>query len=126
MAEDDGERIFVCGCGCSTFELYEGGEAGCAICGTIADTDGSWFRKPPEVPERDDPPMSDVQGNGCVDFARHRVKTLAAKENAKLFVVALDDGAVSIWADYASEDQRAWMLERLVVAQDLIKAQKVK
>lgn len=94
------------------------------MCGNEADFEGDWY-KAPDAPIREDPPVFDVQGNGSVSFAKARVRTLANSPDAKMLVLACEGGAVTVWADYETEEQRKWMLERLEHAADMIRAQRI-
>ena len=110
-------RIWVCACGCSTFELFEDGEAKCAICGTQPET-GGWS-VPETKAEYDGDPIKDVSGNGSVEFARARVRKLASQEDALLLIVASEDG-VTVWSAAETAEQRDWVRERISQAADIV------
>lgn len=118
-------RIWVCGCGCCSFELLEDGTSQCSLCGDQTER-GSWYVEKPDAAETAESPIRDVNGNGSVSFAKHRLRSLATQDDARMMVIALDGGSVSVWADYVTDDQRAWMLERLEIAADIIKKQQVR
>jgi hypothetical protein len=115
-------RIWVCGCGCSTFELVENGTARCAACGDNADVDGSgWLKTEAESHLDPGETFRDVQANGCIDFARKRVANAAREENAALIVVGFRDGTVTAWSEAETKKQMKWVRRKLRIASDLFK-----
>jgi len=121
-AEAGGDRIAVCGCGCSTFELYEGGGVVCASCSVGFDGISSWYRIKPDVPESDGSVFRNVRGNGSVSFARERIRRLATADDNAMLVVVNASGEVSTWCAAETRKQKRWALKRLRAAKKLIEA----
>ena len=114
-------RVWVCNCGCSTFELYDDETHACSACGTRSDNEGRWFTPPDDAPETDDEPFRDVHGNGSTEFARRRLQQMASDDDAALLVVRKLDGQVSVWAAVETADQRDWCVEGVETAIDLMR-----
>ena len=121
-AKAGGDRIAVCGCGCSTFELYEGGGVVCANCSVGFDGISSWYRIKPEVSEGGGSVFRDIRGNGSVSFARERLRRLATADDNVVLVVVEETGEVSVWCGIETRRQKRWALKRLRVAKKLIEA----
>lgn len=121
------ERIFVCECGCSTFELWEGGSSRCAACGGGVVDRGSWYLVQPDLSEYggEEGPVGHVQGNGSVDFSRRRVSQIACTDDTAAIVVVAKGGSIHVWAEFETKKQKAWMLRRLGAARALIVAREV-
>lgn len=116
-----GKRIFVCLCGCSTWELLEDGTTRCAACENVTLDGGSWFYERPEAQERSDPPFRDIQSNLSVDFSRRRMAALAADGDAALIVVAKEGGCVSAWSAADTKERFAWARRKMKVAVGLLR-----
>jgi hypothetical protein len=116
-------KIWVCGCGCASFDLMSDGSAKCSLCGEWDTEEGGWFRDVVDRPDVGDDvnPVKDIHGNGSVDFARRRAQKVASDPDARLVVSACQEGAVTVWSNVESEDQRSWAIERLQQAIALIK-----
>lgn len=113
-------RIWVCGCGCCTFEMYEDGSARCAMCDGVAGN-GGWM-----VPDTDEVytgnAVTVVRGNDDGgEIARRRL--LRAAGTARLVIAAQDDGALSTWSTVETQDQFDWVMRRLEHAKDLFTSQ---
>lgn len=117
--------IWVCECGCSTFELHETGEAVCANCQcTSSASGGAWFEDITKGPARDPdapPPIADVQGNGSVEFARGRIQQLAAQSDAVVLVVVRECGAVHTWSATETDEQIQWAKRKIAEGEALIR-----
>ncbi|MFY0633673.1 MAG: hypothetical protein JXQ91_07670 [Vannielia sp.] len=120
---DQKDEIWVCGCGCSSFQLNGDGSTECAACGGWCEDNSGWYAEISDGPELDPSinPISDIQGNGSVDFARRRVRQLAGQEDAALLIVATTDGAVSVWCNAETPEQMAWHFKRLSAAHTCLK-----
>jgi len=116
------DRIVVCGCGCSTFELYEGGGVECANCSGGIDGISSWYRINPDVPESDGSVFRNIRGNGSVSFARERLRRMAAADDNVALVVVRPDGVVLVWCGVETRKQKRWVVKRLRDAKKLIEA----
>ena len=114
------ERIWVCSCGCSTFELLEVGGARCSLCSTDVEGAGTWFGTDPAAGDAAEPPVRDVQGNGSVDFVRRHMQEKAKGDDCALMVLAFEDGSVSVWSPAESDDEKNWAYRRLSDACALI------
>lgn len=119
--EDQPPRtIWICQCGCSTFELSNDGSAQCAFCHTTRDEGGGWFRKDHE-PEWDGiDPISNVQGNGSVEFAQRVVAKRAHSDDAVLLLVVRKEGTIHTWSDLETKEQVEWVFRRMDDAKELI------
>lgn len=114
-------RLWVCGCGCSTFELYDDGGHGCAACG-MEWREGSWYEVVPVAGEYRGEPFRDVMGNGCLDFAWARVRRLCDGDDVAMVVVARSDGETSAWfGGDATPERRKWFGRRLKDARSMLK-----
>lgn len=115
--------LWICACGCSTFEILSDGSANCAACCSPHDVDGAgWSSWVAMSDKNEDSTFRDVQGNGSVEFARRRVAQMATDDTAAVVVVARRDGSVSTWSEVETADQAQWVRERLTQAADLITA----
>lgn len=118
------KMIFICGCGCASFHLRKDGEAECCACDNIADANGQgWYNRTIDDPPRDpdlDKPLNDINGNGSVEFARHRISKMATNPEAALIIVIDNDGTVHAWSKVATEEQENWATEQVNQALDLI------
>jgi uncharacterized Zn finger protein (UPF0148 family) len=117
-------RIWVCGCGCSTFMLREDGEAVCAHCETeVGEDGGAWLAKIAHADERDPEaaaPFEDVQGNGSPEFCRARMARVATDDDVTAIVVVKQDGRIHAWSEAETRAQLDWVTERLEQAKGLI------
>lgn len=104
--------IWVCGCGCSTFELLSDGAAKCALC-QEAINDGGWLVPATDKEWDGDDPVRDVSGNGEPDFARRVTSKRVLEDDVVLVVVVKQDGTVSTWTDIETEEQREWAKRQL-------------
>lgn len=117
-------RIWVCDCGCSTFELWADGSSKCAACGSNHEGHGSgWLERSQDRESRhsDGDTFTDVQGNGSEEFARRRVARMAADDDAALVVLARNDGSVSVWSKAETKAQTKWARQRLKIAAKLVR-----
>lgn len=106
-------RIWVCDCGCSTFELFDDGTATCANCGDEVSEAGGWHKRAGDGEWVGGDPVSTVQGNGSVAFARRRLARLAQEDDAALIAIAKLDGTVSVWAGAETPEGRLWSIDKL-------------
>jgi hypothetical protein len=123
-SEEESELIWVCQCGCSTFELLSSQELRCANCELMstfetAAWDNYWDKGEMRADDAA-PRFSDVQGCGSVDFARARLNRIASQSDVALLVVATEDGSVSVWSSDRGEDHLAWAEERIDIAHALL------
>lgn len=118
-------RLWICACGCSTFELWDDGIGYCASCGEPTDCDGgSWYSEIKCGPDRDpdaEQPVRETQGNGSIDFARHSALRRASDPDAVMIASADPDGSCSIWVNAATADQKEWFLKRLEQMTEMVR-----
>lgn len=112
--------IWVCQCGCSTFELSNDGSAQCAFCRETREEGGGWFRKDHEPEWMGDEPISDVQGNGSVEFAQRVVAKRALSDDAVALIVIRENGTIHVWSDLETDEQVDWTKRRIDDAKDLL------
>lgn len=113
--------VWICNCGCSTFELRSDGAAACAACDTPQSVDGAgWSSWSAQSAKAEPETFRDVQGNGSVEFARRRVAQMATDETAAVVVVVRRDGSISTWSEAETAAQSKWCRRRLKQAADLI------
>ncbi len=119
-------RLWVCQCGCSTFELLDTGDARCASCCEVSDGRGEgWYSVIADKGDRSaelGSPTRDVQGNGSVEFARRRLQHLSSGEDVCGIVVMRDDGAVHAWGMIETADHLSWFEKNLEIAGDLVRS----
>lgn len=120
-AEGQSAAIWVCRCGCSTWELCEDGSGRCANCNMPSPCAGKWYRIKPDAGDVDAAPYGMVRGNGSVSFARERLKRLSGSEDAAMLIVAMSDGSVSLWCAAETKKQRRWAFRRLKEARGMLK-----
>lgn len=115
--------LWVCECGCSTFELMSDGAARCAVCKADHEGLGSgWLDRSTDrrTHHNEDSSFLDIQGNGSIEFARHRLGQLANDPSATLIAVADAAGGVSVWSAAETDQQIEWAQHKLTQAIDLI------
>lgn len=122
-AEPAEPNIWVCACGCSTFELCSDATATCAACGHKPDPEeGGWFT-PPDTTNmwEGDTPVRDISGNGSVEFARYQLSNHAAAPDAALIVVVKEDGTRHAWCNSETDEQVEWAERALAKAAQTIR-----
>lgn len=107
--------IWVCECGCSTFELCNDGTGRCALCNSVIgdEAEGGWLVPATDKEWEGDDPVRDVSGNGEPDFARRVTSKRVLEDDVVLVVVVKQDGTVSTWTDIETDEQRAWAKRQL-------------
>ncbi len=99
--------IFVCACGCASFELNGDGTATCRSCRSIPN-EGGW-----KIRGEDDPMFEgDVfhsDGGNADGFAERKIKRDAQK--AEWIICGTWEGRIMSWADGLIEtpEQEAWL-----------------
>jgi len=117
-------KIWVCACGCSTFELLSTHMLHCPVCETVsASPDGGWYTldtdKMWQGDTPDATPIRDISGNGSVEFARARLRKYAADDDVAAILVFKEDGAVHAWSAVETREQLEWLKQKLDVAYEL-------
>lgn len=116
--------IWVCNCGCATFELRDDGKAVCAVCGDHpVGYSGGWYEDIKDgKPRPDDAPgaIFNTHGNGSVEFARRRTAQIASKDDVVTIVVLRADGQVTTWSGIDRPSRVKWMRSKLKQAAGLI------
>ena len=103
----DPDAIFVCNCGCASFELHADGRATCRSCDSVVD-DGGWkVRAEGDKPHDGIVTYSDA-GNGD-DFAERKIKRDA--QSAEWIICGTWSGRIMSWSDSFIEtpEQEEWM-----------------
>lgn len=114
-------NVWVCNCGCSTFELRSDGTAACAACDTVQDADGAgWSSWTAQSSKSEDEAFRDIQGNGSVDFARRRVAQMASDDTTTTLIVIRRDGSLSTWSEVETAEQMEWLRRKLDQAATLV------
>lgn len=116
--------IWVCECGCSTFELLSDNTVRCPVCETVSPSpDGGWYApdtdKTWEGKDPDEGPIRDISGNSSVEFARARLRKLASDDEAVGVCVFKADGSVHAWSMVETAEQLQWFREKLDIAYDI-------
>lgn len=113
-------RIWVCMCGCSTFELLSTSEVRCPVCLTTSEApDGAWFAPETDGEWDGEPPVRDISGNGSVEFVRHQLSKYAGEEDACAVVVMKRAGSVHAWSMVETAEQLQWFREKLDAAYEI-------
>jgi hypothetical protein len=115
------EVVWVCACGCSTFELMGDGAARCATCLSQTDAEQGGWHAPDSAPEWDgDAPVRDIQGNGSVEFARRRLTQLSSADDAVAVIVIREDGTLHAWSNVETQEQFSWLKRQMIKVYRLI------
>lgn len=118
------EEIWVCECGCATFQLYANGSAKCAHCMGVVEGSGSWFEEISSVSSRTDKtPFTDIFGNGSSDFSRARIARLAAAKDLVMMALAMEDGTVTVWNAAQTPEQARWVVRKMRQLKRLMRRQ---
>lgn len=114
-------RIWICNCGCASFSLLEDGTAECAMCGeTVSETDGAGW-KGIKGESNTENPITDINGNGSIEFAKRRVESLASDADAFAIIVIKEGGAIHSWSMAEDIPQYECIAENVEVALRMIK-----
>lgn len=112
-------RLWVCDCGCSTFEIREDASICCAHCAVISQTElGGWYS--PEAKAAAEPERFVVAGNGCVDFVRRRLSKTMMDDDVVGLVMIRDEGTVSFWHTADTPERVKWFKRRLKQAKRIL------
>lgn len=115
QAPPEDPNIFVCRCGCSSFEFYSDGSVKCALCSQHMDSlSGEW--EVPEAPLRPvdaDPRVREVSANGDEDFARRVILKRGETPDVVAIVVVREDGSTHMWTNVEDQEQRNWLMRRI-------------
>lgn len=118
--------IWVCECGCTSFELMSDDTALCALCGTqrIDDTHiGGWYRKDTDPDWDADrlPPVRQIGGNGDPDFAKRVTIRRMEHPDVVAVVILREDGIIHTWSNLETDDQVAWAGRKFAESLDLLR-----
>jgi hypothetical protein len=119
--EEPKPLIWVCECGCCTYELFSDSTVRCAVCGeATGGPDGGW-----DVPETDkkwdgEAPVRDISGNGSEVFARRRMDTYVKDPNACVIIVFDETGSIHTWSKVETKAQLEWFREKLDATYELV------
>lgn len=100
--------VWVCSCGCSTFELLSDQTALCALCQKPVTDAGGWYTPETTKTWEGDDPVRDVSGNGSEEFAKRIAISRASEEGVCLITTVKEDGTVSCWSNLEAPEQREW------------------
>lgn len=103
----DTDFIYVCNCGCASFELRGDGAAICRNCFALAD-DGGWKEKADGDAAFEGAETYSDAGNDA-SFAEHKIKRDV--QDAEWIIAGTDAGRVISWARNFIEtpEQEAWL-----------------
>jgi len=118
-------HIWVCQCGCSTFELLSDGTVRCPVCESVTESpDGGWYNPDNatrwEGEDGDIGPIQNVCSNGSIEFAQMQVVSYAKEKDNAAVIVFKDDGTVSVWSKVETQEQREWFKDKLDVVYGLV------
>jgi hypothetical protein len=116
--KEEMRTIFVCNCGCASFELNGDGTATCRSCRAIPQ-DGGWKVRGPDDPKFEgDISFSDA-GNGG-DFAERKIKRDAQK--ADWIIAGTYEGRIMSWCEGFIEtpEQEEWLRRGVGIGLDEI------
>lgn len=116
--------VWVCACGCRTFELHADGTAMCANCERVASPGSDWYRElPPPVaePREVDPDARAVVAMNSSDSALGRIVRKMNEDTTSVVIVIHDDGALNTWSrGIDTPEQLDWLDRRLAAARKLV------
>lgn len=118
-------HIWVCQCGCSTFELLSDGTVRCPVCESVTESpDGGWYNPDNkarwEGEDGDIGPVRDISSNGSVEFAQMQLCSYAKDKDAAAVIVFKEGGSVSVWSKVETQEQREWFKDKLDIAYGLV------
>jgi hypothetical protein len=101
------DMIFVCNCGCASFELHADGRASCRSCHAVADEGGWKVRDPYDLTFEG--PVSFADGGNSDDFAERKIKRDVQK--AEWIIFGTWEGRIMSWADsfIETQEQEEWL-----------------
>ena len=114
--------LWVCNCGCSSFEVLSDHTLRCAMCGTVSQDVGGWsLPDPSNIRDPDLPaPIRQVGGNGEVDFARNATLRHSEETDVVAHAVIKEGGRIHLWSNAETPDQRAWIRRRFDDLKELL------
>lgn len=115
--------LWVCECGCCSFELLSDETAICALCRKPTDS-GGWARPETEDLWEGKEPVREVSGNGDPDFAKLVMSRRIMDQNVLLVALVREDGLVSTWTCAEGPAQVEWVLEKLQRVELILKTGK--
>jgi hypothetical protein len=115
--------IWVCECGCSSFELLNDGTMQCALCGCMP-ADGAWDPVDSDEVWTGESRIREVSGNGDPDFAKKVTAKRIMDPDTVLSVVIKANGALSAWSSLETSEKVEWGISRLEDLQEILKPRK--
>lgn len=112
-------KIWVCDCGCSSFELRSNNTACCALCG-VESSEGGWYLPDEGLAWDGNEPVREISGNGVIDFAKKVIGKRMSDPDVVLAVIVKDGGAISTWSSIETEEQRKWAHRQLMRVKDIL------
>ena len=120
----DNAAIWVCKCGCSSFELHSDGSVECCNC-SLAGENAEWMRRKPEVPAN--PPEIAFSERRITRFntgagALQRVLRNVNDRDTSFVIAAGRNGTVATWnsEEFLTSDAVWWLDEQLSVGRSLL------
>lgn len=112
-------RIWVCNCGCSSWELLDGGTLACALCGNETEQRaGGWISADAPLWTGDEP-VRNISGNSSEEFARKLI-TRRTLEPDVVAVVVVREPTTHVWTKVETVEQREWLDKRLRAVKETI------
>ncbi len=116
----DRDLIWVCNCGCASFELRGDGSAVCRACESDVSEPGAWWDSVKNGPTTDATPEYQDGGNGP-EFAERLAKRHA--QDADILIAIRQNGRVQTWArDLTTREQFEWLQRRVEDAMRLLES----
>ena len=112
--------VWVCGCGCSTFELLSDGHVRCAVCEEVSEAENGGWEPPDTDAEWDGPVKRDIQYNGNPDFAKRKLQKHAEDPETCTIIVFKTSGSVHTWAMVDTQEQFDWFKDNMDIATTLV------
>jgi len=122
-------QVWVCKCGCYSFELREDGKAVCNACHAEPNNnDGlGWWRPKQDDDKQVDKNMRPVSStlSNVENYSRYRMEhEIVADQTVSWVAYGRDDGSVQTWKKHPQEDgspdRNRWILRRLKDAARLL------
>lgn len=118
-------QIWVCKCGCSSFELFNTNDIRCALCGTESEWQkGGWFEATDLPIWSGGQPTREISGNGDVEFVRRVTQQRSMDPDAVAVVVIKKSGVMHAWCSLETKKQRDWLARRLRDVKEMLEVGK--
>ena len=118
------QQIWVCECGCASFDLRSNGTSSCSVCGLVTTGDkGGWFDEIADGPDfpADQEVFRDFNWNGSIEFARHQILQAAADKTARAVVVVWQGERMTCWLDADNLEDQERLSELIDQNKDVVR-----